>query len=227
MSVNASKDLSDQFLTPLAKLVVDLTALDEEHVHPDLEWHLVSDALDHHMIPIDLSLELITVVWLLLQELIDALLLGKEEQEVIVDVESFLDYLQVLRDCFRDLGLGIVYNLVVGWNIPEVLFVAALNSVLRSRQVPALKHNVVNNDFELVLNLGERHLELDLVLGLVDVKLDSDEVVFIWGVSVIFPLDDLARSWILWLLEPLNEINVLVKGLLDEFTNLVGHQSRS
>jgi hypothetical protein len=62
MSVNASKDLSDQFLTPLAKLVVDLTALDEEHVHPDLEWHLVSDALDHHMIPIALSLELITEI---------------------------------------------------------------------------------------------------------------------------------------------------------------------
>lgn len=153
MSVNASQNLCDQFITSLAKLIVDIAALDKEHVHSDLEGHLITDSLNHVVILIDLRLELITIKWLLLQELFDALLLVQEEQEIIIDMEGFLDNLQVLSNSFRDFRLGNVYDLVISWNVPKMLLVTALNSIFRPRQVPTLKNNVVYDNFELVLNL--------------------------------------------------------------------------
>ena len=54
---NSIENLSDEFFTFIAKLSVDVFALDQEHVHSDLEWHLTSDLENGCLIHVDFGLE--------------------------------------------------------------------------------------------------------------------------------------------------------------------------
>lgn len=86
-------------------------------------------------------------------------------------MQSLFNNFQVLSNCLLDLGLSNVDDLIVGWHIPEMLLVAALNGSFRPWQVLALLHDLINNLLKLVLNFLECHSKLDLVLALINVKL--------------------------------------------------------
>lgn len=153
MLVDSIQDFIDEFFAFRAEIIVELVALNQEHVHSNFEWHLISDSLDGLMILVDLSLELISIERFLLQEFIDPLLLIENENEIIVDVQCFIHYSQVLLNGLRNSRLGLIDNLIIGWNIPKMLLVTALNGVLWSRQVSTLVNDMINNDLQLVLHI--------------------------------------------------------------------------
>jgi hypothetical protein len=93
------KSLHD-VLTFIAQLIVYVTALDQKHVHSDLEWHLISDLKNRLLKLIDFSLEVFSVESLLLEVLFDSLFLFQNEKEIIIDINCKFDCLQVFLKGF-------------------------------------------------------------------------------------------------------------------------------
>lgn len=180
MSIDVVQDFSDELFTFLNKSIVDVAALNQEHVHSDLKWHILTDSLDHLKVLLDLLSELITIIGLLLQELINTLFLAQDEDKWVVDIECFLDDSQVLRDGLVNLFFGLTNDLIILGNMPKMLLVTSLDGVFRSRQVGTLSHNVVDDIFKLSLDFFSCDCKLDLIISGVNIKFECDEVVFVW-----------------------------------------------
>lgn len=70
------KNHLDDVLALLAKSIVNFTALNKEHVHSDLKWHLVSDLINGLLELVDFSLVFLSGRILLGQKFIDSFLLS-------------------------------------------------------------------------------------------------------------------------------------------------------
>jgi hypothetical protein len=132
---------------------------------------------------------------------------------------------------YRNQGLGLDYDFILGANIPEMALVAPSNRVLRSGYVAALFDNLINNFFKVALNAIEwiRKCYFPCATTLFVVKLEGegDETVFEGAIWVVFTRDNLGWEGISISLETLDEVDVPSARLSNEFSHLVGHQSRN
>ena len=112
------QDHLHQFFTVIAECVVDVAALDQEHVHSDLERHLSSYFGNCLLIHVDFFLKSFSLKGLLLQEDLNSFLLLKDEQVIVIDFKGLLHDIKVVAESLGNLGLGLGDNLVVWLDIP-------------------------------------------------------------------------------------------------------------
>jgi hypothetical protein len=129
---NSIKDHFHEFITLITQLVVDVTALDEEHVHSNFKRHFISDFNDGVLIFVNFFLEHISIEWLLLKECFDSLFLLENEKVIIIDVDSQFHCVQVIFESLRNLFLGFDNKFIIDLYIPEMHFVTSCNGVFRS-----------------------------------------------------------------------------------------------
>ena len=112
---NSIENLRDEFFTFIAKLSVDVFALYQEHVHSDLEWHLISDLENGCLIHVDFGLEFFSLEsrsWSL-DELVDSVFLLEDEKIFVVYLESKLDNVKVILDGLGDFTSGNLDDLII------------------------------------------------------------------------------------------------------------------
>lgn len=78
----------DDILTFLTESSINVSTLDQEHVHSDLEWHLVPDLGDCCLEFVDLILEIFSVVSLLLKVCLNPFLLFQDEKVIVININS-------------------------------------------------------------------------------------------------------------------------------------------
>jgi hypothetical protein len=93
---NLRENAVDEALALVAEGVVDITALDKEHVHPEFKRHLLSDSDNSVLVFFDLGLELLSAERFLVQELLNALFFLKKEQELVVNASCQLNHFNIL-----------------------------------------------------------------------------------------------------------------------------------
>ena len=221
---NSIENLSDEFFTFIAKLSVDVFALDQEHVHSDLEWHLISDLENGCLIHVDFGLEFFSLEsrsWGF-DELVDSIFLLEDEKIFVVHLKSKLDNVKVLLDCLGDFTSGDLDDLVILLNWPEVHLITPGDSVLWSWEILTLIDNHTYDHDELLLNILRLVSEDDALT--INNEFQGDEVVLECSVSIILSADNLIRNWIGILFEALDESHILINRLLDQLTDLVGHE---
>lgn len=217
------KNLSDEFFTLVAKLSVDVLALDQEHVHSDLEWHLVSDLENGLLIHVDFGLELFSLESVsILNELVDSFFFLEDEKIVVVHFESKLDSVKIFLNGLRDFTSGNLDDLIILLDWPEMHLITPGDSVLWSWEVHTLVDNHTDDHDELLLNILGLVSEDDALT--INDKFQGDEVVLECSVSIVLSLDNIIWDWIGRLFEALDEVHVLIDRLLDQLTDLVGHQ---
>jgi hypothetical protein len=218
MGLNLVKDELHQALALITESIVDVTALDQEHVHSDFERHGLRNLVDALLIHVDFLLELLSGNGLLVDKGFDSFSLLKDEEEFVIDVGSKAHNLKVFSEGLRDFFFGLDHNLVVDLNIPKMHLVRSGNCIFWSWKVATLLDDLVNNLFKLLLNLFDWGIKHDLwttttfagVVSIWNTKLQGDKVVFKWGIGIIFSLDDLIWLWISWELVSLDEFHICV-----------------
>lgn len=182
-----------QLSQAIAEHIVEVLALNEEHVHAELEWHLQANFLNGLRILVDLRLVVLSDLGLDLEELLDAVSFSEDPHIVVVHVQSLLDNFAVLLDDDRDGSLGVFGNLVIVWHSPKVHLIAAGDSILRPRKVVTLLDDRIDDVLQFRLNF------LLEVIGkydssTLDVKLHTDEVLLERSVGVVLATKYLSRS---------------------------------
>ena len=100
--------------------------------------------------------------------------------------------------------------------------IAPSDSVLWSWEILTLIDNHTYDHDELLLNILGLVCEDDSLT--INNEFKGDEVVLECSVSIILSANNLIRYWIGILFEALDESHVLIDRLLDQLTNLVGHE---
>lgn len=137
-------------------MIIDVFALDQEHVHSDLERHFISDLINGGLIAIDSSLEGLSVVVLSIlgiNELSNLSTFIQDPHVVLVDINSSLDNLSVLLDDLADGLFGLIHDLVIFRHNPKVHLVSTRPRVLGSWQVVRLFDNGIDDVFQLRLDV--------------------------------------------------------------------------
>ena len=169
VAIDFLEDLLNEVLTHLDKPVVQLVALNKEHVDSDLIRGLLLDLVDGVKIDVDLSHILFSVLWSLGNELINMLLSVQKESVVFIDVDGLLCHLQILEKNLRDLFRGVDNQLIFNVDLPEVVLVAVCNLVVSSWDLVDLLNHLCHHFDKLLLNFSWLFLEVNLILG--DVQL--------------------------------------------------------
>jgi hypothetical protein len=117
------EDLGNHVLTNGDEVFVQVTALDQEHRHSDLKGSLLADLGDSALESLDFHNEFLFLVGLFVKESFDALVFLQQEQELVINVDALGSRLQVLVNDSLDGVLGILHDLVVSGDIPEVSLV--------------------------------------------------------------------------------------------------------
>lgn len=235
MGLNFVEDELHQAFALITQSVVDVTALDQKHVHSDFERHGLSDLVDAVLVHVDFSLELFSVDWLLVDENLDSFSFFKDEKELIVNVGSQADNFKVLFKSLRNLLFGLDNDFIINLDIPKMHLVTSGDGVLWSWEVATLLHNLINNLLKLLLNLFNWGIKQDFLastalvslISIWNTKLKGDEVIFERSIGIILSLDDIIWLWISWEFVSLNELHIGVDRLLNEFSDLVSHEGSS
>ena len=100
--------------------------------------------------------------------------------------------------------------------------IAPGDGVLWSWEVLTLVDNHADDHDKLLLNILGLVSEDDALT--INDELQGDEVVLECSVGIILSADNLIRHWIGGAFEALDEVHVLIDRLLDQLTDLVGHE---
>lgn len=108
------KNLGDHIFADGYEILVQVTTLDQEHRHSDLEGSLLADLGDGAFKSLNLHYKLFILEGSFVQECLDTLVLLQQEKELVVHVHALCSCLQVFIDNGLDGVLGILYNFVIG-----------------------------------------------------------------------------------------------------------------
>lgn len=217
MLFNLVEDKLHQALALIAKSIIDVTALNQEHVHSNLERHRLSNLDDGCLVHVDFLLKVLSGEILLGDEYLDSFSLFQDEQEVIIDVHGQTDDLKVLLKGLRDLFFRFDHNFVIDLDVPEMHLVTSSDGVLWSWKVATLLYNEIDDLLKLVLNVFNWVVENNswatilrfvVVIIFLDAQLKRNEVVLKWSVSIILSIDNLTWMWVFWIFVSLDELHI-------------------